>query len=117
VRPFPGPGGKCRSPPPADSGLRGLEAEESSSTSRGTGGSRWPRTPWRATSFRAEKPRVWSPWLVPLRGADRIYDLHPDGERIAVLKASGEVAARRDKVVLFQNFFDELRRIAPAGRR
>ncbi len=69
------------------------------------------------SSFRSEKPRVWSPGLVPLSWA-RTYDLHPDGERVAVLKTSGDEAeARRDKVVLIQNFFDELRRIAPAGRR
>ena len=67
--------------------------------------------------FRAEKPRVWSPGLVP-GSFGWTYDLHPDGERVAVLKASGdEAVARRDKVVLIQNFFDELRRIAPAGRR
>ncbi len=71
------------------------------------------------SSFHAEKPRVWSPGLVPLRGgAARTYDLHPDGERIVVLKASGDEAeAKRDRVVLIQNFFDELRRIAPADRR
>ncbi len=72
-------------------------------------------------SFSAEKPRVWSPGLVPCPDwvlVGRTYDLHPDGERIAVLKASGdEGEARRDKVVLIQNFFDELRRIAPVGRR
>jgi len=64
-------------------------------------------------SFRAEKPRVWSPVLAAWN-----YDLHPDGERVAVLKASGDEAeARRDKVVLIVNFFDELRRLAPVGRR
>ncbi len=68
--------------------------------------------------FRAEKPRVWSPEPLPLRGfVGRIYDLHPDGERFAVLRASEEAAASQDKVVLVVNFFDELRRIAPAGRR
>jgi len=66
-------------------------------------------------SFSAEKPRVWSPGLVPGRvgfGFGQTFDLHPDGERVAVLKASGD-EARRDKVVLIQNFFDELRRLAP----
>ncbi len=69
--------------------------------------------------FSAEKPRVWSPAIVPLRGlGNRNFDLHPDGERVAVLKASGEQPeARRDHVTLIQNFFDELRRLAPAGRR
>jgi len=70
-------------------------------------------------SFRAEKPRVWSPGLVPLLGiAARTYDLHRDGERVAVLKASGDGAeAGRDHVTVIVNFFDELRRIAPAGGR
>jgi serine/threonine-protein kinase len=68
--------------------------------------------------FRADKPRVWSPGLVPVRGFGRTYDLHPDGERVAVLKASGDEAeAERDHVIVIQNFFDELRRIAPVGRR
>ena len=69
-------------------------------------------------SFRAHKLRVWSPGLVPLKAGTRTYDLHPDGERVAVLKASGDEAeARRDKVVLIVNFFDELRRLAPVGKR
>ena len=68
-------------------------------------------------SFRAEKPRVWSPGLLPLRPFSRIFDLHPDGERVAVLKASGEAEARGDHVTLIVNFFDELRRIAPPGRQ
>ena len=53
---------------------------------------------------------------MPLRSFGRNYDLHPDGERVAVLKAS-EAEAGRHHVILIQNFFDELRRIAPAGRR
>lgn len=63
-------------------------------------------------SFRAEKPRVWSPGVVPLRFAYRPFDLHPDGARVAVLKASRD-EVKRDHVILIQNFFDELRRIAP----
>jgi serine/threonine-protein kinase len=113
VRPFPGPGGKWQV---------------------STAGGHWPT--WSRSrqevfylvedgrilvaaytvegeSFRAEKPRVWSTGLVTLRVGARTYDLHPDGERIAVLKASGEA----DHVTLIVNFFDELRRIAPAGRR
>ena len=69
-------------------------------------------------SFRAEKPRVWSPGPLLERLGAQPYDLHPDGERVAVLKASeDEAGARRDKLVFIQNFFDELRRLAPVGRR
>ena len=69
-------------------------------------------------SFRAEKPRQWSPGLVPTRGAgNRAFDLHPDGQRFAVLKAAEQQAEeKRDKVVLIQNFFDELRRVAPTAK-
>ena len=69
-------------------------------------------------AFRAEKPLLWSPGRVFFLGTNRTFDLHPDGQRVAVLKAAEEQAeARRDKVVLIQNFFDELRRIAPAAKR
>ena len=48
-------------------------------------------------------------------GPARMFDLHPDGERFAVAPAAqAEEAAKRDKVVVILNFFDELRRIAPA---
>jgi hypothetical protein len=69
-------------------------------------------------SFRAEKPRQWSPGLAPPRGANRTFDLHPDGQRVAVLKASEQQAEeKRDKVVFIENFFEELRRVAPATTR
>jgi len=116
VRPFPGPGGKWQVStasgilPTWSRSRRELFYQEDG---------RIMVVPYtvEGDSFRAEKPRVWSPGLVSLR-VGRSYDLHPDGERVAVLKASGDEAeARRDRVVLIQNFFDELRRIAPAGRR
>ena len=46
----------------------------------------------------------------------RNYELHPDGDRLAVLTAS-EGEAEANRVVLILNFFDELRRVAPVGRR
>jgi serine/threonine-protein kinase len=68
-------------------------------------------------SFRAEKPRQWSPVLVPAVGpASRPFDLHPDGERIAMVKGAEPADEKRDHVVLVLNFFEELRRVAPAGR-
>ncbi len=69
-------------------------------------------------AFRAEKPRQWSPGLVSSRGiASRAFDLHPDGQRMAVLKAAEqESEEKRDKVVLIQNFFDELRRVSPPAK-
>ena len=63
-----------------------------------------------ADSFRADKPRPWSDKRVePPRG----FDLHPDGDRVALaVAAEGQVEAKQDKVVFIFNFFDELRRIA-----
>ena len=42
----------------------------------------------------------------------------PGRPRVAVVKAADQqVEDRRDHLVLIQNFFDELRRVAPAGKR
>ncbi len=71
-------------------------------------------------SFRAERPRRWSDerlqYLGPLR-IFRNFDLHPDGRRLAVLRApSAQNEVKRDRVVLVFNFFDELGKLAPEGR-
>ena len=52
------------------------------------------------------------------RGLIRMFDLHPDGERFAlapVEQAPG--GAKQDTLTFIFNFFDELRRIAPATMR
>jgi serine/threonine-protein kinase len=125
VRPFPGPGGKWQI---------------------STGGGRYPvwsrsgkeilfqvddGSVWAATyaaeghSFRAAKPRMWSSGRMPLLmlppstvgGVTRAFDPHPDGRRLAVLWPKQEgTAAGQSHLVFIQNFFDELRRIAPARR-
>jgi serine/threonine-protein kinase len=70
-------------------------------------------------SFRAQKPRLWTDArFIPGGPGQRQFALHPDGTRIAlagVLESQNEV--RPEKVVFVLNFFDELRRIAPVGRR
>jgi eukaryotic-like serine/threonine-protein kinase len=70
-----------------------------------------------ADSFNASIPRLWAQGqIAPL--ANATFSLHPDGKRIAVLKASnGETASPPlNKVSFIFNFFDELRREVPAGR-
>jgi hypothetical protein len=63
-------------------------------------------------AIQAEKPRVWSDTPIFVRAGGAGFDLHPDGERVAM-------APRRDTttgpthVTLMFNFFDELRRVAP----
>ena len=52
------------------------------------------------------------------RGGSRLSDLHPDGERLAIRPAIvAPGSAKQDHVTFIFNFFDELRRIAPATRR
>ena len=72
--------------------------------------------------FRAEKPRVWSEaqWSEARFGSspNRVFDLHPDGRRFAVLKSLvSQAEPKRDRLTLIFNFGDELRRIAPERQR
>ena len=111
VRPFPGPGGRVQV-----------------ST---TGGSmpRWSRTrkelffasPDReimtatytvqGDTFRADKPSLWA------RGPFTSFDVHPDGQRIAIVRAQeSQSPVRPGRLVFVFNFFEEIRRLAPTGK-
>jgi Tol biopolymer transport system component len=58
-------------------------------------------------SFRADKPSVWS------EGPVVAFDVHPDGQRLAVLKtAATQSPASGRSIVLILNFFEELRRVS-----
>jgi hypothetical protein len=65
--------------------------------------------------FHAEKPRIWSEGRFA-RGLPRSrpFDLHPDGERFAVIEKPNSEEPKETRVVFILNFFDYLRRIAPA---
>ena len=116
VRPFPGPGGKWQistgggvSPEWSRNGKETLlydTSEQKIAVVSYTSSS---------DSFRADKPRLWSPGQLTDRG---LFTLHPDGKRFAVLKAgTGEAApAPINEVSFVFNFFDELRRKVPAGK-
>jgi hypothetical protein len=68
-------------------------------------------------SFLAEKPQLWSEVGLLLRPRQRSFDLHPDGDRLALATVpESQTAVKGDKLVLIFDFFDELRRIAPARR-
>ncbi|MDO8795193.1 MAG: protein kinase [Vicinamibacterales bacterium] len=115
VRPYPGPGGKWQ-------------------ISTGGGNSpTWSRTkrelfygvngqimvaPYavEADSFRAEKPRLWSEGRYTARG-NRMFDLHPDGTRVALAPVAQTGGVKQDHVTFLFNFFDELRRIAPVAKQ
>jgi serine/threonine-protein kinase len=74
-------------------------------------------------TFTADKPRPWADtrFLPRPRGfggaTGRPFDLHPDGERVAIAPVpENERVAKQDKLVFILNFFDELRRIAPPSK-
>ncbi len=66
------------------------------------------------------RPRPWSQATFsptpPFSGFGPAFDLHPDGERLAVappMPLSPEASGRATQLGLVTNFFDELRRVAP----
>jgi Tol biopolymer transport system component len=111
VRPYPGPGGKwqistnggswpswSRMRPelvfeaPADGDLQLMVAPYSA----------------KGDAFSAERPRPWT----SARIGPRAWSLHPDGSRVAASPPVQQLFVKRDTVVLFLNFFDEVRRRA-----
>jgi Tol biopolymer transport system component len=108
IRPFPGPGGRVQV-----------------ST---TGGSmpRWSRTrnelffasadreimmatyTVQGDTFRVDKPSLWA------KGPFTSFDVHPDGERVAIVRSQeSQSSARSGRLVFVLNFFEEIRRLAP----
>jgi serine/threonine protein kinase/Tol biopolymer transport system component len=67
-------------------------------------------------SFRADKPQLWSPTSLVAAGSNYPYDLHPDGKRLAVMAAQDQIDVGQDELVFVFNFFEYLRKIAPAKR-
>ena len=68
-------------------------------------------------SFRAEKPRLWVEGYIGPQTGQRSFDLHPDGERVAVAPELGSFDRPQDRLVLILNFFEELPRMASFGTR
>ena len=68
-------------------------------------------------SFHAEKPLPLPNSRFSPRISGRSFDLHPDGNRFALVKAPEQPrAASQDHVILIFNFLYELRRIAPPAK-
>ena len=68
-------------------------------------------------SFRAEKPRLWSRGAVtPAARATRCSICTLTASASRWRRSRETQAGKQDKVVFIFNFFDELRRIAPAGQ-
>jgi hypothetical protein len=120
VRPFPGPGGKWQI-----STTSGDDPTWSRTSNEffylNTTDLRLMSVRYRVESdvFQADKPRVWLDTRLGgrPRAPSRDLDLHPDGKRFAVGSAGEESPDLQNQVVLVFNFFDELKRIAPATGR
>lgn len=68
-------------------------------------------------SFSPGKPQLWSPGQFTDRLGAVNFDLHPDGKRVAVLKAPTDNADLPGRKFAFIfNFFDELRQRVPPVR-
>jgi serine/threonine protein kinase/Tol biopolymer transport system component len=123
VRPFPGPGGKWQisTGEGAEGGgaflLQPMWSRARRELFYTTTDDRIMVVPYTVVGdvFRADKPRLWSEARFMRRPRQASIDLHPDGDRFAVATVpQAQIKATQDKVVLIFNFFDELRRIAPA---
>jgi Tol biopolymer transport system component len=118
VRPFPGPGGKWQVS--TGGALYPKWSRNGKELFYRTEDSRIMIATYTASgdSFHADKPQLWSPGQFTDRGPGIYnFDLHPDGKRFAVLKATGtEKAAVANNVTFIFNFFDELRRKVPPGK-
>jgi Tol biopolymer transport system component len=112
VRPFPGPGGKWQIS--MGGGLFPKWSHSSKELFYQTPDNRIMVTTYTAAgaSFRPDKPQLWSPGQLTERLGYLNYDLHPDGKRLAVLKATAGETPVANQVTFIFNFFDELRRKA-----
>jgi serine/threonine protein kinase len=112
VRPFPGPGGKWRISTGGGSHPTWSRAKHEllfSSNGRIMVSSFVAD----GDAFHGERPQPWSETRVEPRGASRMFDLHPDGARIALRPALPvQDVAKQDHVTLIFGIFDQLRRNA-----
>jgi WD40 repeat protein len=115
VRPFPGPGGKWQIS--TGGGFQPTWSAARHELFFGLNGQIMVTAfSVEGDSFRAEKPRLWAEGRYQTRGTVRMFDLHPDGQRLALARASvTPIGEKLDKVVFVFNFFDELRRLTGPG--
>jgi len=117
VRPFPGPGGKWQIS--ADGGVLARWSRAHNELMFESPDQRLMVVSYKVQgdSFVADKPRLWSPRPFESRAVGWDFDVHPDGERVAVAPTPETAAeAKQDKVVFVLDFADDLRRLAPPAR-
>ena len=65
--------------------------------------------------FHTETSRIWPEGRFENRGPWRMFDLHPDGERLGLRPGTGNTP--QSHITFVFNFFDELRRTATVAKR
>jgi len=68
------------------------------------------------TRFMVATPQPWPNGRYETRGRNRMFDLHPDGDRAVLALAAAKAVERPSTAQFIFNFFDELKRLAPEGR-
>jgi serine/threonine-protein kinase len=111
VRPFPGPGGKWQVS--ADGGVTPTWSRTRPELLFATEGGEIMVSSYTAAgdAFRSGRPVPWSEPRFQPGVTARSFDLHPDGERVALRRSYGETGDAPDSVIVVFNFFDELRRL------
>lgn len=70
----------------------------------------------KGTRFVVETPRPWPGGRYQTRGRTRMFDLHPDGERLVLALAADSPRGGSKAAAQFVfNFFEDLRRMAPSS--
>ena len=109
VRPFPGPGGRVQVSTAGGSMPRWSRRRKELFYASSAQEIMMATYMVQGDAFRVDKPSLWA------KGPFVSFDLHPDGERVAIVRAQeSQSPARPGKVVFVFNFFEEIRRLAPA---
>jgi serine/threonine-protein kinase len=118
VRPFPGPGGRWQIS--TGGGVLPLWSRDGRELLFQTPDQRVMAVSYTAKgdSFVASKPRLWTEARLRNLGIFSNYDLAPDGKRLAAMLADDDASDGKGPTHLtfLLNFFDELRRRAPASK-
>ena len=115
VQPYPGPGGKWQIS--TDGGMEPVWNRNGRELFYRNGNKMMAVEVTTQPAFSAGKPKVlFEGAYLPTPATFPNYDVSPDGRRFLMLKAAGqEQAATQINVVL--NWFEELKRRVPAGRK
>ena len=116
VRPFPGPGGKWQIS--HEGGIEPLWARNGKQLFY-----RWQKQVWAVDiltepTFRPGKPRLLfeQPGFLSA-GPIRTWDLSLDGQRFLMVKLDERKPTVVTEMILVQNWFEELKRLAPTGKK